>query len=84
MAPVRGSIVWFVNAGCEAFVVRVLENRDLPGLAPAEGRHGEVVLAVAVEVGGLDVGDARPAVQPERAELAACRGPRSQMTAPLW
>ena len=48
----------------------VLHDGDLPGLAPAERRDGEIVPAVAVEVRGFDVGDARPAVQPEGAELA--------------
>ena len=70
MAPVRGSIVCVVNDGCDGIGGLVLENRDLPCLAPAERRDREIGLAVAVEVGGLDVGDARPAVEPERAELA--------------
>ena len=66
------------NAGCDGFVVRFSRIGDLPGLAPAERGDREIVLAVAVEVGGLDVGDARPAVEPEGAELAVAR-PRSQI-----
>ena len=38
---------------------------------PAKGGDRQIVLAVAIEVGGLDVGDARPVVQPRHgAELA--------------
>ena len=49
----------------------VLEDRDLAcGAMPERGDH-EIGLAVAVEVGGFHVGDARPAVQPEGRELAA-------------
>ena len=40
----------------------VLEHREVADLAPAEGRDREIELAVAVEVRGFDVGDARPAV----------------------
>ena len=68
-------MVWLVNDGCEALVVRFSRIEIVPDLAPAEGGDGEVVLAVAVEVGRLDVGHTRPAVEPDGAELAACRSP---------
>ena len=51
----------------------ILEDGDLSRLAMPERGDGEVVLAVAVEVGRLDVGDARPSVQPERVELAVAQ-----------
>ena len=53
------------EVGCDGFVVRFSRIGDLSGLAPAERRDREIDLAVAVEVGGVDVGDARPAVEPE-------------------
>jgi hypothetical protein len=49
----------------------VLQDRDVPGLAPSEGRDREVVLAVSVEIRGFDVRHPGPAVEPRRAELAA-------------
>ena len=58
------------NDGCDGLVVRFSRIGDLPGLAPAERGDREIGLAVAVEVRRFDVGDARPAVEPERAELA--------------
>ena len=70
MAPVRGSMVWVVNAGCEARRRAILEDRERARLAPSERGDCEIGPAVAVEVGGLDIGDARPAVEPEGAELA--------------
>jgi hypothetical protein len=38
----------------------VLEDGDRARLAPAKRRDGEIELAVAVEVGGVDAGDAAP------------------------
>ena len=60
----------------------VLQDRDLSGLAPSERRHREIDPAVVVEIGGVDTGDARPAVQPERSVLSFGET-RIQMTAPL-
>ena len=48
----------------------ILEDGDLAGLAPAERGDREIGLAVAVEVRRIDVGDTRPAVEPERAVFA--------------
>ena len=39
---------------------RVLQDREVTRATPSEGSDCQVGLAVAVEVGGLDVGDARP------------------------
>ena len=85
MPPVRGSIVWLANDGLRVVRGLVLEDRDLPGGVVSERRDGEIELAVVVEVGSLDVGDARPAVEPHRGtELAVGDRPRIQMTAPWW
>ena len=70
MPPGRGSIDVGRERRLRGARRPVLEDRDLSGLAPSEGGDGEIVLAVAVEIGGLDVGDTRPAVEPEGAELA--------------
>ena len=49
----------------------------------AEGRDGQIELAVAVEVGGFDVGHARPAVEPHGGPNLPLGSPRIQITAPL-
>ena len=51
----------------------VLEHREVADLAPAEGGDGDVERAVAVEVGQLHVGDARPAVERQGLVLARLR-----------
>jgi hypothetical protein len=48
----------------------VLQDRDVSGRVVAECGNRKVGLAVLVEIAGFDVGDARPAIQPHRAELA--------------
>ena len=81
MAPERGSMVWLTKSGCDGFVVRFSTIVTVPASASRTRRPPDR-LAVAVEVGGLDVGDARPVVEPQRVELALAR-PRSQITEPL-
>src|SRR3982751_2469094 len=46
----------------------------MAGLAPPEGSDREIGLAVAVEIGRLDVGNPGPPVEPERAELPRRQG----------
>src|SRR5207244_11970801 len=55
----------------------VLHDRDATRRPPPERGDGEVVPAVAAEVRRFDVGDARPAIEPEAAELAARRDRKS-------
>src|SRR5262249_40205272 len=43
----------------------------LPRRVPSECCDGEIVLSVAVEVGGLNVSDSWPVVQPERTVFSA-------------
>ena len=61
----------------------VLDDRDVAGRAPAERRDGQIVLAVAVEVGRLDVGHARPLVEPERGAEFALAEPAQPDHRPL-
>ena len=57
------------KSGCAAVTVRFSRIVICPLLRQPNAATVKSVLAVAVEVRPLDVGDARPAVEPERSEL---------------
>ena len=65
-----GRSVCFVNAGWVGTAVVFSMNRDSPVFRHPNAATSEIVAAVAVEVSGFDIGDARPSVEPEGAELA--------------
>ena len=72
IAPWRGSIVEGTKTGRPASVVRFSSNTDRPGLQPSELGDDQVQVPVAIEVGGLDVGDAaEPAGQGSGCERTA-------------
>ena len=65
----------------------VLQDREIAGAPPSEGRHRKVAPAVAVEVGGLHIRDTRPAVQahlPVRPVLAAAQPHHGSFAVIRW
>ena len=70
MLPARGSIVWVTNDGCDGLLVRFSSTATCPVLRHPNAATARSGLAIAVEVRRIDAGDARPAVEPERAVFA--------------
>ena len=71
MAPDRLSISVIEERRLGGVRRAILDDRDVPCGAPPECRDGQIVPAITVEICSLDVGHARPVVQPQgRAEFA--------------